>query len=68
MPDAVIVDAVRTPIDKGKPGGALTSSHPTDLLARTPRPRHARPRGARWGLQTMCEAGGLANATVVERL
>jgi len=25
-------------------------------------------RGGRWGLQTMCEAGGLANATIIERL
>jgi acetyl-CoA acyltransferase len=25
-------------------------------------------RGGRYGLQTMCEAGGLANATIVERL
>jgi acetyl-CoA acyltransferase len=25
-------------------------------------------REARFGLQTMCEAGGLANATVIERL
>jgi acetyl-CoA acyltransferase len=24
--------------------------------------------GGRYGLQTMCEAGGLANATVIERL
>jgi acetyl-CoA acyltransferase len=24
--------------------------------------------GGRWGLQTMCEAGGMANATIVERL
>jgi acetyl-CoA acyltransferase len=24
--------------------------------------------GARWGLQTMCEGGGMANATVIERL
>jgi hypothetical protein len=24
--------------------------------------------GGRFGLQTMCEAGGLANATIVERL
>src|SRR5437899_7247371 len=30
---AVIVDAVRTPMGKGKPGGALSSVHPTDLLA-----------------------------------
>jgi acetyl-CoA acyltransferase len=31
--DAVIVGAVRTPIGKGKPSGALHGVHPTDLLA-----------------------------------
>jgi acetyl-CoA acyltransferase len=31
--DAVIVGAVRTPIGKGKPSGALYGVHPTDLLA-----------------------------------
>src|SRR5919198_1001732 len=31
--DAVIVGAVRTPIGKGKAGGALYGVHPTDLLA-----------------------------------
>jgi acetyl-CoA acetyltransferase len=25
-------------------------------------------RGGRFGLQVMCEAGGLANATIIERL
>lgn len=25
-------------------------------------------RGARYGLQVMCEAGGQANATIIERL
>jgi acetyl-CoA acyltransferase len=24
--------------------------------------------GGRYGLQTMCEAGGLANATIIERI
>ncbi|POX38007.1 acetyl-CoA C-acyltransferase [Streptomyces sp. Ru73] len=33
MRDAVIVDAVRTPIGKGKPGGALSGVHPVDLSA-----------------------------------
>src|SRR6185295_6411343 len=33
MTDAVIVDAVRTPIGKGKPGGALSDVHPVDLHA-----------------------------------
>ena len=31
--DAVIVDVVRTPTGRGKPGGALSSIHPADLLA-----------------------------------
>src|SRR4051812_35477862 len=30
--DAVIVDAVRTPSGRGKPGGALSHLHPADLL------------------------------------
>src|SRR5919106_5956461 len=33
MRDAVIVDAVRTPVGKGKPGGALSGVHPVDLHA-----------------------------------
>ena len=35
MPNAVIVDAVRTPSGKGKPGGQLSTVHPTELLAFT---------------------------------
>ncbi|KAB2346042.1 thiolase family protein [Actinomadura rudentiformis] len=35
MRDAVIVEAVRTPVGKAKPGGALHAEHPVDLLART---------------------------------
>lgn len=33
MRDAVIVDAVRTPSGRGKPGGALSGVHPVDLAA-----------------------------------
>ncbi|GAB0105812.1 thiolase family protein [Nocardia sp. JMUB6875] len=33
MRDAVIVAAVRTPIGRGKPGGALDGVHPVDLMA-----------------------------------
>ena len=33
MPDAVIVDVVRTPSGRGKPGGALSGVHPVDLAA-----------------------------------
>lgn len=52
-------------------GGAIAIGHPLGAsggrLATTL--VHAmQERGARWGLQTMCEAGGLANATIYERL
>jgi acetyl-CoA acetyltransferase len=33
MPTAVIVDAIRTPMGRGKPGGSLSEVHPTDLMA-----------------------------------
>jgi len=66
MRDAVVVDAVRIPIGKGKPTGSLAPVHPVGLLGHTLHAVHA--RGARLALQTMCEAGGLANATVLERL
>ncbi|MYY83779.1 MULTISPECIES: thiolase family protein [unclassified Streptomyces] len=35
MRDAVIVEAVRTPVGKGKPQGALADVHPVELLAHT---------------------------------
>jgi acetyl-CoA acyltransferase len=52
-------------------GGAIALGHPlgasgTRLLTTLVHAMHE--RGARWGLQTMCEAGGLANATIIERL
>jgi acetyl-CoA acyltransferase len=52
-------------------GGAIALGHPlgasgarimTDLVAELAR------RGGRYGLQVMCEGGGMANATVLERL
>ncbi|MEU4546247.1 thiolase family protein [Nonomuraea dietziae] len=42
MRDAVIVQAVRTPIGKGKPHGALAHVHPVELLAHTLRELVAR--------------------------
>jgi acetyl-CoA C-acetyltransferase len=52
-------------------GGAIALGHPlgasgTKLMATLV---HAlKNRGKRWGLQTMCEGGGLTNVTIVERL
>ena len=52
-------------------GGAIALGHPlgasgTKLMATLV---HAlQQRGGRYGLQTMCEGGGMANVTIVERL
>ncbi|WP_174274609.1 acetyl-CoA C-acetyltransferase [Sphingomonas bacterium] len=52
-------------------GGAIALGHPlgatgTKLMATLLHALEA--RGKRWGLQTMCEGGGIANVTIVERL
>ncbi|HSV40886.1 MAG TPA: thiolase family protein [Nocardioidaceae bacterium] len=52
-------------------GGAIALGHPlgasgTRLLATLL--NHLEQTGGRYGLQTMCEGGGMANATVIERL
>ena len=52
-------------------GGAIALGHPlgasgTKLMATLV---HAlRKRGKRYGLQTMCEGGGIANVTIIERI
>ena len=52
-------------------GGAIALGHPlgasgAKLMATL---THAlQRRGERWGLQTMCEGGGIANVTIVENL
>ncbi len=52
-------------------GGAIALGHPlgctgAKLLATLV--NELERAGGRWGLQTMCEGGGMANATVIERL
>ncbi len=52
-------------------GGAIALGHPlgaSGARLMTTLVHAMRQRGARYGLQTMCEAGGLANATIIERL
>src|SRR5580704_933005 len=41
--DVFVVDAIRTPIGRGKPDGALHGIHPVDLLAHVLRPFKAYP-------------------------
>ena len=52
-------------------GGAIALGHPlggSGARLMTTLVHHLVQTGGRWGLQTMCEGGGMANATVLERL
>jgi len=52
-------------------GGAIALGHPlgaSGARIMTTMLHHMRREGVRYGLQTMCEGGGMANATVVELL
>ena len=52
-------------------GGAIAVGHPlggSGAILMTRLAHHMRDNGIRYGLQTMCEAGGLANATILELL
>lgn len=52
-------------------GGAIAVGHPlgaSGAVLMTRMLHHMRENGIRYGLQTMCEAGGMANATILELL
>jgi acetyl-CoA C-acetyltransferase len=52
-------------------GGAIALGHPlgaTGTRLMTTMIYHLRRTGGRYGLQVMCEGGGMANATIIERL
>jgi acetyl-CoA acyltransferase len=64
--------AVGAPLDRLNPlGGAIALGHPlgcSGARLATTLIHHLRRTGGRYGLQTMCEGGGTANATIYERL
>jgi acetyl-CoA acyltransferase len=52
-------------------GGAIAIGHPlgaNGARIMTTLVNALEQRGKRYGLQTMCEGGGMANATIIERL
>ncbi len=61
-PDWSVVNPNGGAIALGHPLGASGARIMTDLLAELDR------RRGRYGLQVMCEGGGMANATIIERL
>ena len=60
------------PMDRFNPrGGAIALGHPlgaSGVALMTRLLRHLEATGGRVGFQTMCEGGGQANATVIERI
>ena len=60
-------DRARTNVN----GGAIAIGHPlgaSGARIMTTMVNALEQRGGRYGLQTMCAAGGMANATIIERL
>jgi len=59
-------------LEKANPnGGAIALGHPlgaTGAILMTKLLHELERTGGRYGLQTMCEGGGMANATIIERL
>jgi acetyl-CoA acyltransferase len=65
VPDERLLD--RTNIN----GGAIAIGHPlgaSGARIMTTLVNALEQRGGSYGLQTMCEGGGMANATIIERL
>jgi acetyl-CoA acyltransferase len=71
VPLAWLAETGADPARLNPRGGAIALGHPlgaSGARVMTTMLHHMRQTGARYGLQTMCEGGGMANATVVELL
>ncbi len=71
MPLAWLKETGADPARLNVRGGAIALGHPlgatgTKLMTTLVHALHQ--TGKRWGLQTMCEGGGMANVTIVERV
>ncbi|BBY24546.1 thiolase family protein [Mycobacterium stomatepiae] len=69
VPLAWIVETGADPSRVNPLGGAIALGHPlgaSGAVLMTRLVHHMRDNGIRYGLQTMCEGGGTANATLVE--
>jgi acetyl-CoA C-acetyltransferase len=68
---AWLADTGADPAKTNPLGGAIALGHPlgaTGARIMTSLIHNLRRTGARFGLQTMCEGGGMANATIIEAL
>lgn len=71
VPLAWIKDIGADPAKVNPNGGAIALGHPlggTGAILMTKLLHELERTGGRYGLQTMCEGGGQANVTIIERL
>jgi len=71
VPLAWLADTGASPAKLNPNGGAIALGHPlggSGARLMTTMVHHMRDNGIRYGLQTMCEGGGQANATILELL
>jgi acetyl-CoA acyltransferase len=71
VPLAWLADTGADPARLNPNGGAIALGHPlggSGARIMTTMIHHMRDNGIRYGLQTMCEGGGMANATILELL
>ncbi|WP_030597921.1 thiolase family protein [Streptomyces fulvoviolaceus] len=71
VPLAWLAETGADPVLLNPLGGAIALGHPlgaSGAVLMTRMIHHMRDHGIRYGLQTMCEGGGTANATLVELL
>ncbi|ROO52239.1 acetyl-CoA acyltransferase [Micromonospora sp. Llam0] len=71
VPLAWLAETGADPARLNPRGGAIALGHPlgaSGARIMTTLLHHMRSNGIRYGLQTMCEGGGMANATIVEIL
>jgi len=71
VPMAWLAEIGADPAKLNPNGGAIAIGHPlggSGARIMTQMLHHMRDNGIRYGLQTMCEGGGMANATIIELL
>jgi acetyl-CoA acyltransferase len=71
VPLAWLAETGADPARMNPRGGAIALGHPlggSGARLMTTLLHHMRDNGIRYGLQTMCEGGGMANATILELL
>ena len=71
MPLAWLRETGADPSAMNPNGGAIALGHPlggSGARLMTTLVHHMKANGIQYGLQTMCEGGGMANATIIELL